>query len=265
MVNFVYKFKNQVVRVTFLGTGTSQGVPVIACHCMVCQSTDSRDKRLRTSILIEHEDKNIVIDSGPDFRQQMLRSKVDRLDAIVLTHEHKDHIAGLDDIRAFNHIQQKPTDIFAEQRVQRALKQEFAYIFAELKYPGIPQVSIHTIDNKNFTIGDIPVIPIRAMHLRLPILGFRIADFTYITDANFISTEEKEKIVGSRYLVLNGLRKQKHISHFSLNEAVKLIEEINPEEGFITHISHQLGLHKEVQAELPPKISLAYDGLVIDY
>ncbi len=252
------------MKITFLGTGTSQGVPVIACNCDVCRSTDARDKRLRTSVLVEWDGKNIVIDSGPDFRQQMLTNKVTRLDAILFTHEHKDHIAGLDDIRAFNYIQQQPCDIFAEERVQSAIKQEFAYIFAEYKYPGVPQVTLHTIDNNKFFAGTLPIIPIRVMHLRLPVLGFRLLDFTYITDANFISDEEKEKIKGSRYLVLNGLRKQKHISHFSLEEALKLFDEINPEQGFITHISHQLGLHEDVRKDLPANISLAYDGLVVN-
>ena len=258
------KNKNNL-KVTFLGTGTSQGVPVIACQCEVCLSDDIMDKRLRTSVMLECDGNNIVIDSGPDFRQQMLRNKVTRLDAIMFTHEHKDHIAGLDDVRAFNYVQQKPTDIFAEERVQRAIKQEFAYIFAEFKYPGVPQVNMHSVDNTQFYIGNTKIIPIRVMHMRLPILGFRVEDFTYITDANFISDAEKEKIKGTRFLVLNGLRKQKHISHFSLSEAIGLIEEINPERGFITHISHQLGLHNTVSKELPSNISLAYDGLVIDY
>ncbi len=258
------QFNNNILKVTFLGTGTSQGVPVIACKCNVCQSADEKDKRLRTSLLIECDNKNIVIDSGPDFRQQMLRAGVSKLDAILFTHEHKDHIAGLDDIRAFNYVQQQPMDVFAEERVQWAIKQEFAYIFAEFKYPGVPQVTMHTVENSEFSIGDIKITPIRVMHLRLPVLGFRINNFTYITDANFISDEEKEKIKGSRYLVLNGLRIQKHISHYSLSEAVELIRELNPEKGFITHISHQLGLHEEVQNDLPPGIFLAYDGLMLE-
>ncbi len=251
------------MKVTFLGTGTSQGIPVIACNCGVCSSLDYHDKRLRTSVLIEVDDKTFVIDSGPDFRQQMLRANVSALDAIIFTHEHKDHIAGLDDIRAFNYVLQKPIDIFAEERVHWALKQEFAYIFAEQKYPGVPQVNMHLIDNEAFEISGVSIIPIRAMHMRLPVLGFRIGDFTYITDANYISNEEKQKIIGSKYLVINGLRKQKHISHYTLNEAVSLIEEIKPEFGYITHISHQMGCHEEVNAELPPNIKLAFDGLTI--
>ena len=255
--------KTCVLKVTFLGTGTSQGIPVIACNCDVCNSNDPRDKRLRSSILIEIDDKNFVIDSGPDFRQQMLRANVSSLDAIFFTHEHKDHIAGLDDIRAFNYVQQKPIDIYAEERVHWAIKQEFAYIFAEQKYPGIPQVTMHVIDNYKFEIEGISIIPIRAIHMRLPVLGFRVGDFTYVTDANFISSEEKEKLKGSKYLVINGLRKQRHISHFSLSEAVNLIDEINPDFGYITHISHQMGCDYEVNNELPTHIKLAYDGMTI--
>jgi phosphoribosyl 1,2-cyclic phosphate phosphodiesterase len=249
------------LKVTFLGTGTSQGIPVIACPCPVCHSPNSHDKRLRTSVLIEIGTHNILIDSGPDFRQQMLKANVQKLDAILFTHEHKDHIAGLDDIRAFNYVQQKPIDIYAEERVHWALKQEFAYIFAEQKYPGVPQVTMHLIDNQPFEIGEIQVVPIRVMHMRLPVLGFRIGDFTYITDANYISEDEKEKILGSKYLVINGLRKQKHISHFSLGEALLLIEEISPKRAYITHISHQMGFHDDAQAGLPPNVMLAYDGL----
>jgi phosphoribosyl 1,2-cyclic phosphate phosphodiesterase len=249
------------LKVTLLGTGTSQGVPVIACNCNVCRSTDSHDKRLRSSILIEIEGKNLVIDSGPDFRQQMLRANISSLEAILFTHEHKDHIAGLDDVRAFNYVQQKPIDIYAEERVHWAIKQEFAYIFAEQKYPGIPQVTMHLIENHAFEINGIPIIPIRAVHMRLPILGFRIGDLVYLTDANFISEEEKKKMKGCQYLIINGLRKQKHISHFNLDEAVRLINEINPVMGYITHISHQMGIHHEINNELPPPIQLAYDGL----
>lgn len=252
------------MKVTFLGTGTSQGIPVIACNCDVCLSPDLHDKRLRSSVLIEVDGKNLVIDSGPDFRQQMLRANLHSLDAILFTHEHKDHIAGLDDIRAFNYVQQKPIDIYAEERVHWAIKQEFAYIFAEQKYPGVPQVTMHLIDNHPFEVHGIEVIPIRAVHMRLPVLGFRIGDFTYITDANYISDEEKEKIKGSKYLVINGLRKQKHISHFSLDEAVKVIEDVKPEFAYITHISHQLGKNQMVNTELPENIRLAYDGLTIE-
>jgi phosphoribosyl 1,2-cyclic phosphate phosphodiesterase len=252
------------LKVTFLGTGTSQGVPVIACKCPVCQSADIRDKRLRSSVLIETGGLHIVVDSGPDFRQQMLSASVNELDAILFTHEHKDHVAGLDDIRAFNYAQQRPIDIYAEERVQRSIKQEFAYIFAEHKYPGIPQVTMHTIDKNPFRIDGTEIIPIRSMHLRLPVLGFRIADFTYITDANYVSDEEITKISGTKYLVVNGLRKEKHISHYTLAEAIALINQIKPEMGYITHISHQMGFYQEVQKELPGNIQLAYDGLVLN-
>jgi phosphoribosyl 1,2-cyclic phosphate phosphodiesterase len=251
------------VEVTFLGTGTSQGVPVIACHCRVCQSNDSKDKRLRSSIMIEINKQIIVIDTGPDFRQQMLREHVDNVDAILFTHEHKDHTAGLDDIRSFNYIKQKPMDVYAEERVQHSLMKEFAYIFAEKKYPGIPQIKLHTISDKEFKIDELVIVPIRAMHYRLPVLGFRIGDFTYLTDTNYISEEAKEKIVGSKYIAVTGLRKQKHISHFSLSEALTLLDELSPKHGYITHCSHQLGTYEEIQKELPAHVMLAYDGLKI--
>lgn len=253
------------MKVTFLGTGTSQGVPVIACQCDVCRSSDPRDNRLRTSVLIEVEAQTLVIDSGPDFREQMLRAKVQKLDAVLFTHEHRDHIAGLDEVRSFNYVQQKAMDIYAESRVIKAIQQEFAYVFAEQKYPGVPEVNVHCIDNHEFEINGVSVLPIRAMHLKLPLLGFRIKDFTYITDANYIIDKEKEKIKGSKYLVVNGLRKQKHISHFTLSEALDLIEEVKPHQAFITHISHQMGFHKDVQAELPSNVILAYDGLVLEF
>jgi len=252
------------VTITFLGTGTSQGVPVIACNCEVCTSADPRDNRLRTSILIEAEGKVIVVDSGPDFRYQMLRAKVQRLDAIVFTHEHKDHIAGLDDIRAFNYKQQAPIDVYADLRVQAALKREFYYIFEENKYPGIPQLTLHTIGGEPFNIGKVNFIPIEVMHYKLPVLGFRINDFTYITDAKTVSEEEKEKIKGSKILVVNALQTQTHISHFTLDEAIAFANEIGAEKTYFTHISHRLGKHQAVSEILPPQIELAYDGLRLD-
>jgi phosphoribosyl 1,2-cyclic phosphate phosphodiesterase len=249
------------VTITFLGTGTSQGVPVIACGCEVCTSTDARDNRLRTSILIEAEDKTIVVDSGPDFRYQMLRAGVKHLDAIVFTHEHKDHIAGMDDIRAFNYKQNSPIDIYADLRVQKALVREFPYVFDGAGYPGIPQVMIHPIDLHPFPIGDTIFTPIEVLHYKLPILGFRIKDFTYITDAKTIPKTEKEKIKGTKTLVINALQKQSHISHFTLDEAIDFANEVGAEKTYLTHISHRLGTHFEVSKELPVNIELAYDGL----
>jgi len=249
------------VTITFLGTGTSQGVPVIACNCEVCTSADARDNRLRTSLLVESEGKVIVIDSGPDFRYQMLRAKVQHLDAIVFTHEHKDHIAGMDDIRAFNYFQQGPVDVYADLRVQVAIKREFHYIFEEFKYPGIPQVNFHTINGEPFTIGAITFIPIEVMHYKLPVWGFRINDFTYITDAKTVSETEKEKIKGSKILVVNALQQQPHISHFTLDEAIVFAQEMGAEKTWFTHISHRLGTHKAISEILPADIGLAYDGL----
>ncbi len=247
--------------ITFLGTGTSQGVPVIACDCSICTSSDPRDNRLRTSIMVSSETKNIVIDSGPDFRQQLLREKVKSLNAVLFTHEHKDHIAGLDDIRAFNYFQNEKMQVFCTEAVEFALKREFSYAFSDYKYPGIPEIALNRIENAPFEIHGIPFLPIKVLHLKMEVFGFRIGDFTYITDANFISDEEKEKIKGTKTLVLNALRRQKHPSHFTLEEALELVEELQPEKTYFTHISHQLGLHEEVQAELPPNVFLAYDGL----
>jgi phosphoribosyl 1,2-cyclic phosphate phosphodiesterase len=211
-------------------------------------------------VLVQTGGKNIVIDSGPDFRQQMLRANVIRLDAILFTHGHKDHTAGLDDVRAYNYVMQRPTDIYAEERVQKVLRQEFAYIFAETKYPGVPELNMHTIDETPFAIDNITVTPVRAMHMNLPILGFRFGRFAYLTDANGISGEEKNKLRGLDCFVVNGLRKEPHVSHFTLNEALALIDELKPDRAYITHISHQMGLHQQVQAELPPGVFLAYDG-----
>ena len=252
------------MRITLLGTGTSQGVPVIACGCAACQSLDFRDKRLRTSILIEKDGNSFVVDTGPDFRQQMLREGVKQLDAVIFTHEHKDHTAGLDDVRAFNFRQKKDMPIYGRPNVIEQLKQEFSYAFGEKKYPGVPQLEVHTIDNNPFSIEGVDFMPIEVMHLRLPVFGFRIGDFTYITDANYISPEEKEKIKGSKVLVLNALQKEPHVSHFNLEEAIELALEIKADATYFTHISHRMGPHKQVDEELPEGINLAYDGLVID-
>lgn len=255
--------KNHQIEVTFLGTGTSQGVPVIACHCEVCQSTNPKDKRLRTSIMIEYHNKTIVVDTGPDFRQQMLRENVQRLDAILFTHAHKDHIAGMDDIRAFNYKSQSDMPVYATKQVQEELKREFYYVFSEFKYPGIPQVILNDITTDSFDLFGKTVTPFEVMHYKLPVTAYRIEDFTYITDANFISPAEKEKIKGTKVLVVNALRKEKHISHFTLNEALELINEIKPERAYLTHASHLLGLHDEISKELPDGVELAYDGLKI--
>jgi len=251
------------MKITFLGTGTSQGIPLIACKCDVCTSSNPKDKRLRVSVLIETEGRTFVIDTGPDFRQQMLRENVSKLDAVIFTHEHMDHISGLDDVKAFNFIFKKHVDIYATNHVQGALKRVYKYIFEGLNYPGIPKINLHTIDNNTFTIKGVKFTPIEVMHYRLPVLGYRIDDFTYITDASYISAKEKEKIKGSKVVVLNALRREKHISHFTLDEAVELLTELNPEKAYLIHISHQLGLHDNISKELPGFIELAHDGLQI--
>jgi phosphoribosyl 1,2-cyclic phosphate phosphodiesterase len=252
------------VKVTFLGTGTSQGVPVIACDCEVCLSTDSRDKRLRVSVLIEHKGRIIGVDAGPDFRQQMLAANVKRLDAILMTHEHKDHTAGLDDIRAFNFRSRKDMPVYAHPRVQESLRREFQYIFSNDPYPGIPKVELHTIDKQPFQVFDIQVTPIEVMHYQLPVLGFRIADFAYVTDAKTIAPEELSKLEGLDVLVINALRKETHISHLTLDEAIALVEQLQPKRAYFTHISHLMGLHKEVESILPHNIHIAYDGLEVE-
>lgn len=252
------------MKITFLGTGTSQGVPVIACRCRICLSDNPKDKRLRSSILIEHEGTTVVIDSGPDFRQQMLRAKVDHIDGLVFTHEHKDHIAGMDDIRAFNYIHNEKVNVFATLRVQDALHREFPYVFDDYKYPGVPELEMHTIDDQPFKIGNINLIPIKVLHYRLPVLGFRMGDFTYITDANSIPEESMSKIMGSKIVVINALRREPHVSHFTLEEAMRIIDKIGPEKAYLTHISHQLGLNDDVDAELPTNIQCAFDGMVVE-
>ena len=214
--------------------------------------------------MLEDMGEVIVIDSGPDFRYQMLREHVQHLDAIIFTHEHKDHIAGMDDIRAFNYRQKKAIDVYATKRVQDALKREFAYVFDGFKYPGIPELALHTIVGEPFNIGKIKFIPIEVMHYKLPVLGFRVNDFTYITDAKTVDEIEKKKIRGSKILVVNALQKQQHLSHFTIDEAIVFADDIGAEITYFTHISHNLGLHNDVGKILPPHIRLAYDGLKIE-
>ncbi len=253
------------MKVTFLGTGTSQGVPVIACTCDVCRSVDFRDKRLRSSVHIEVDDLSIVIDTGPDFRQQMLREQIKHVDAILYTHAHKDHTAGMDDVRSFNFKQKMDMPIYATKDVLTQLEREFSYVFAEFKYPGVPQIATNEIENQPFNIDQTLITPIEVLHYKLPVLGFRIKDFTYITDANYIAEEEKEKIKGSKYLVLNALQREEHISHFNLEQAVELVKELKPEQAYFTHISHKLGKHRVVAEELPENIELAHDGLILEW
>ena len=248
------------LKITFLGTGTSSGVPMIGCDCEVCTSADKKDKRLRSSILVESDTTTLVVDTTPDFRYQMLRAGVKKLDAVLFTHPHKDHVAGLDDVRAFNYFLTKPMELYANSLTEEAIKREFAYAFSDKKYPGIPNLNLNTIDDKPFYIGDIPVIPILVWHLKMPVLGFRFGNFTYITDANKIDDKEKEKIKGSQAMVLNALRKEKHISHFTLDEAVAMVQELAVPAGYFTHISHQLGRHEQINETLPLGIALAFDG-----
>ena len=253
---------NPSLSIEFLGTGTSGGIPMIACPCEVCASTNKKDKRLRSSILVKSSTTTIVVDAGPDFRYQMLRANVKHLDAIIFTHPHKDHVAGLDDVRAYNFFSGKPMDVYANEMTQAVLIREFPYAFADTKYPGVPEIKMNTIDIEPFTVGDIDIIPIEVWHLKMPVLGFRFGDFTYITDANRIEHAEMDKIRGSKILTINTLRKEKHISHFNLEEGVTIAKELNVEQAYFTHMSHQMGLHDEISAELPPGINLAHDQLV---
>lgn len=252
------------MKFTFLGTGTSQGIPVIGCTCKVCTSDDIKDNRLRSSLLVQSDKTTINIDIGPDFRQQMIREEVNDMDAILFTHEHQDHTAGLDEVRAFNFIHQKAVRVYAAPRVQKRLKEQYSYIFNNTDYPGIPQISMNTLEaGQPVTIGDIKVLPIKVMHGQMPVLGFRIGDFTYITDANYIGETEKNLIRGSKHLVLNALRQKSHHSHFTLDEAIELSQELEVPNTYLTHISHQLGLHAGVNKDLPKGVELAWDGLIV--
>lgn len=248
------------MKVTLLGTGTSQGVPVIACDCQVCRSIDPKDKRLRSSVMIELGNQILVIDTGPDFRQQMLREGVERVDAILFTHHHKDHVAGMDDVRAFNYRWNKDMQIYCSNVTASALRNEFPYVFSSDNYPGTPQVELNIIENKDFNINNINIIPIEAKHYMMPVFGFRIRDFVYLTDVSAISDVEKEKMKGADLIILDALRKKEHISHLNLDQAVALLEELKPKRALLTHISHYMGLNNVVNKELPSYIQLAYDG-----
>lgn len=252
------------MKVTFLGTGTSQGVPMIGCDCKVCTSDNPKDNRLRSSIWIRDEASSVVIDAGPDFRYQMLRAGVKTLDGIVFTHEHKDHVAGLDDVRAYNYWTEKDVDLYANANTEKIIRSEFHYAFSGINYPGLPQLKIHSLHGQDIQIGALRFQTIKVLHYKLEVYGYRIGDFTYITDANYISPEELDKVRGSKVLVLNALRYEEHISHFTVAQAVALAQEIGAEMTYFTHMSHQIGLHEEVNQTLPKGIELAYDQLSFD-
>jgi len=250
------------VRVTFLGTGTSQGVPVIACQCAVCQSTDRRDKRLRTAIFIEIDGLNLVVDTGPDFRYQMLRQDIRHLDAVLITHSHKDHIAGMDDVRAFNYQQQQSIPIYATTITHEALKREFYYAFGEVKYPGVPRLELQPIvTGEPFYIQGQRIMPIEVMHYKMPVLGFRLGDFAYITDAKTVSEYSRSLLKGVKVLVVNALQEEPHISHFTREEALAFTKEIGAEMTYLTHISHRFGKHADIEEHLPDGVHVAFDGL----
>ncbi len=260
------------MKLTFLGTGTSQGVPVIACRCGVCSSTDPRDARLRTSALLQldghgeagstadRRTTNILIDIGPDFRQQMLRHRVQWIDAILVTHAHRDHVAGLDEIRSFNYVQHRRMDIYLNAEARHTIEHDYHYIFEPHQYPGLPEADLHTVGDGPFTAAGVEITPIHAMHKDLPVLGYRIGQLGYITDANHIDTAELKKLDGIKVLVINALRHEKHFSHFCLPEALEVIETVGPERAYLTHMSHEMGLHAEVQPTLPKGVFLAYDN-----
>lgn len=252
------------MKITFLGTGTSTGVPVVACNCDVCTSDDPRDKRYRTSVMLTSGASNIIIDCGPDFRIQMLKHKVEDIDAVLFTHAHRDHIAGLDDIRAFNYILHKSIDIYGSQFTLNSIKEQFPYIFTPGRYLGAPQLNLHTVNGDSFAIGGLDFTPVQVMHQDMKVYGYRIGDFTYITDANYIDPEEVEKIKGSEVVVINALRNSRHVSHFSLQEALDVLSMIKPRVAYLTHISHFLGKYNVVEPKLPDWVHLAYDGLQIE-
>lgn len=253
-------------KVVVLGSGTSQGVPVIACECDVCVSNDHKDNRTRSSILIQVGEENYVVDTGPDFRFQMLREKVKSLRGVLFTHEHKDHVAGMDDVRAFNHLESRPMEVYCTDRVESALRREFHYVFSEERYPGVPKVDLFRIDDEPIELrNNLKVIPINAMHYKMPVKGFRFGDFAYITDAKKIENQEIKKLIGIKTLIVNALHRSEHISHFNLEQALDFINIVQPEKAYLTHISHLFGKHKEVELELPTNVFLAYDGLRLEF
>ena len=252
-------------RLTFLGTGTSQGVPMIGCSCEVCKSTDPHDNRLRASVFVEYEGQRILVDAGPDFRQQLLRENISSVDAILLTHNHKDHTGGLDDIRAFNYFEKRATDIYCEKYVEQSLRQEYSYAFAEVKYPGAPDWNVHTIDENPFCVNGVKIIPIRGKHYKLPVLGYRFGRLAYCTDMNHIADEEFEKLRGLDHFIINCVRRGRHISHYSLEGALEVAQKVGARHTWLTHLSHQIPKYEDLMRELPEGVKPAYDGLKLDF
>lgn len=252
------------MKITFLGTGTSTGVPVIGCQCRICQSTDERDKRLRSSILWEMEDVSIIIDAGPDFRMQLIRAKCSKIDAILITHKHYDHVGGLDDVRGLNYTMKRPIDIYAEKYHAEAIRNNLGYVFEVNKYPGVPQINLNVIDNKPFDVRGVRVEPIRIMHAKMKIFGYRIGNCAYVTDASYIPEESMKKLEGCDTLVINALREEPHMSHLSISQAIEVIERLKPKRAYLTHIGHEFGLYEEMNDRLPDGVFMAYDGLTVE-